>query len=341
MAVPIWKDYNVTLAATASSYPSGLLFRISTGGSVIFQGRAYPRPGQTALLARINDICADYLGHKFYLDEDSETGTYRATFAVEISTNGSTWTSVGSVEFLNDWSYEDGFNPSTAGLAFPIDGYVDPRQMIIQSRYSGSTVNAVVTYNSGSTITVTLSVGRTADFNNDFNNDFAKAAKDYDGAAILELQALVDVNYVTIGGIRYDVLQDTCAKYALYYINAYGGWDSLVIRGKAIQRDGMEHFTRFTDYDNAKTYARGKRNYVNELTRTWELHTAWLNDTQASRMHHLLESPAVYLHDLTTDEVRPVVITDQECEWKTLRNNGGKMFSYAINVELAQDRIRR
>ena len=61
---PIWKDRYVTLATSGNS----AAFEIRTGsssGPVIYTGTAYPRPGETDIYARINDVCADYLRHAF------------------------------------------------------------------------------------------------------------------------------------------------------------------------------------------------------------------------------------------------------------------------------------
>ena len=82
MTVPIWKDYYVTLLANAAGNTSGIQYRITVGGESIFQGRAFLRPGETSIKTRINDICADYLGHLFYLDQNSGL-KYRATFTVQ------------------------------------------------------------------------------------------------------------------------------------------------------------------------------------------------------------------------------------------------------------------
>lgn len=342
MAEPIWKDYTVTLAATASNYPDGLVYRIQYNNNgtyeTIFQGRAYPRPGQTALTTRINDICADYLGHYFPLEGTIE-GRYRGTFKVGIYT--SAWADVATVEFLNDWSYEPGFSPANSGLAFPIDGWLDPRQLLIQSRYSGNSVTATINFNNGNSITVTVSVGQSADFNNDFSDDFALLAKDYDGAAILKMPSLVNVRSITMGGITYPVYQDTCARYVLYYINAYGGWDSYVIRGRVSGVDSLTRHERRVEYDNADTVARGRETYALEIGRAFTFRTGWLTDDQAGRMHHLLESTAVYMHDLLEGVVRPLVLTGSDYHRRSYAENQHKPVYYEITAALAQDRIRR
>ena len=53
-------------------------------------------------------------------------------------------------------------------------------------------------------------------------------------------------------------------------------------------------------------------------------------------MHHLLNSPTVYLHDVVKGKVYPIVLTGSVTEHKNNRLN-----QYAIEAELAQDRIRR
>ena len=53
-------------------------------------------------------------------------------------------------------------------------------------------------------------------------------------------------------------------------------------------------------------------------------------------MHHLLNSPLVYLHDVSTGLIRPIVLTGNVTEYKQQALN-----VYAIEAELAQDRIRR
>ena len=66
-----------------------------------------------------------------------------------------------------------------------------------------------------------------------------------------------------------------------------------------------------------------------------------MSDDEASRMHHLLNSPNVYLLDMETDEMMPVVLTNTTTEYKTYKGNGGKLVNYTIEATLAQERIRR
>jgi hypothetical protein len=66
-----------------------------------------------------------------------------------------------------------------------------------------------------------------------------------------------------------------------------------------------------------------------------------MKNNEAAKMHHLLGSTEVYLYDLEKDRMIPVVITDNECKYKTFQNEGGKLVEYEINVKVAKQMIRR
>jgi hypothetical protein len=71
------------------------------------------------------------------------------------------------------------------------------------------------------------------------------------------------------------------------------------------------------------------------------MHTSWLPDDESSRMHHLLNSTNVFLGDLVTGQMIPVILTNTTTEYKTYKGNGGRLVNYTINVTIAQERIRR
>ena len=49
----------------------------------------------------------------------------------------------------------------------------------------------------------------------------------------------------------------------------------------------------------------------------------------------------VYLHNLETDEIIPVVITNSQCEYLTYTNNGKKPYFYNITVEESNQKMRK
>lgn len=131
-----------------------------------------------------------------------------------------------------------------------------------------------------------------------------------------------------------------CGEYALIYLNSYGGWDSLLIEGKSEKTDRYTSYTTERFYNNT-TREFGKNRYVNEIAGEWELHTGWLNDTQAANLvKNLLSSNKVYLQDITKHTIIPVVITNSEGVYKKFRNEK-EFISYQIEIEESQNKERK
>ena len=160
------------------------------------------------------------------------------------------------------------------------------------------------------------------------------------GTAVFDLSAWDNVASVTINGKTWEVVTD-CREWVVYYVNAYGGWDSLLIEGNTIETDSLKRHTREMEYDNRSIQNRGTQNYVNEITKSYTLHTSWMSDAESLRMHHLLNSPEVYLFNINTGDMIPVTLNNTTTEFKTYKNNGGRLVNYTIDATLAQERIRR
>ena len=58
-------------------------------------------------------------------------------------------------------------------------------------------------------------------------------------------------------------------------------------------------------------------------------------------MHHLIGSTEVYMYDLENGDMIPVVLTTNDCRYKTYGTEGNKLMSYEIGVRVAHNRIRR
>lgn len=339
MPSPIWKDYIISLGSAASVH-----FRVMQGGAVLYQGRSVMRPGQTSNLIRINDICADYMPAQVpSFVNGTVIDVSNAVFVVQTSTDGSTgWTDVATVEFSDDWSYD--YN-SQAGwpLSYPIKDTIDPRQILLIPVNSPDMQTVVIHYADGSTSTLWVAVKVVPDFNNDFNVDFAITGRDISSGIItVDLSQYPGASYVTVGDETYTIDAGSCSRYVLYYKNAFGGWDSLLIEGNDKRTDQLTRNDIQLDYDNRTESARGRRNYLNEIIWGVQLTTGWLDDVQAGRMHHLLESTDVYLHDLSgVYGLRPVTLTDTVVEYRTYQNNGRRLVNYTFNARVAQDFIRR
>ena len=314
---PIWRDTAVSFGA-AESAP----FQISADGELIYAGEAFRRPGASELSARVNDVCADYLGNPLPdlssgADRDQAAPELVRTFGVQVMM-GSTVSAVAEVTFTLDWSYDPGRTMS--GLANdPIVPLLDSRQKLVATVYGGTMLvmsSPVV----GLGVAYKIGEGLQGGYN-----------------SVLNLEG---VRRISVGGLPWDV-EETCARHALYYLNALGGWDTLVMRGASSVSDSVERSEAWRNYDNSDFRNRGRVNWRNAVTRTWTMHTGWLTDAQAAKMHHLLESPDVYLMDLDTGEVRAVVLTDTDAPVKTFKGEGRRLVDYTVTAQFAQDMERR
>lgn len=179
------------------------------------------------------------------------------------------------------------------------------------------------------------------DFNNDFNTDFVRSVNSAgSGTAVFSLRSYPNAVKVAINGVEYKVVSE-CSRYCLYYINAHGGWDSLLIEGNHSEADELQRYLRDVDYDNNDVQNRSKKNYINEITKKMILHTSWMSDESSLRMHHLMNSIDVYLYDIQAGQMIPVVMNNMQTKYKTYKGEGLKLVDYEIDVTIAHDRIRR
>ena len=336
---PIWKDRNITLA-TGTDYADFEVRIGSAAGELVYSGRAYRRPGSADVVTRINDICAGYLaaslpdlGSRFTSMQVSET------FVTVVA-----GAAVDTVTFVNDWSYDPlRVITATTSLSDPILPELDPRQTFFFSVLDGSdTFSITLHFQDGTSADVVVPVVRTADFNNDFNEDFSTSASaGSSGTAVLDLSTFNGLDYITANGMTFYVREKGCARYVAAYVNAFGGWDTLVLDGICLRRDDLTRHTIDTDYDNADASARGRKDYAIEVAPAWTLRTGILTDAQSEKMHHLLNSTEVYLLDFADMIWRPVVLTDSGNQVQTYKGNGRRPCVYEFNAQLAQERFRR
>ena len=127
-----------------------------------------------------------------------------------------------------------------------------------------------------------------------------------------------------------------CGEIALYYKNRKGGWDSFLIEGTVTKKDEYTKYTYNRSFNN-NTLEFENGTYHSQIITSYVLNTGWLSDTESDNLaFNLLSSNEVYLHNLCTDKVYPVVIKDNSATYKTYKNNSRKLVNYQINVEESQ-----
>ena len=337
MAIPIWKDKFVNLGTYASRY-----FRIRVGSTTIYSGRAYRAASSGSLFVRINDICADYIAPKPlavpYLS--GSTMSFPVSFTVQSSSNGSSWSTVETVQFNDDWSYDNGFDPSVSGMAFPVTGRIDLRQRIYQTRYTTSAVTATARYGS-TTRSVSLTV-QTSPPQDGFLNALCHAGAGYvvfDCASYATYSGKT-LTSVKIGSATY-VVTNTCPKKVLYYKNPFGGYDHLLIEGNALRSRSVQRETFVADYDN--DYRNRERwDFQNEVTETWNVNTGLLTLDETARMPYLLDSPLVFIADLDNPSaIVPALVVTDSYQAETYAVKGSRMKNHTFDVKVAQNEYRR
>lgn len=301
-------------------------------GNVLFSGKSYVTPNSNVANINVSNICANYLNSSI---KDKVNGAY-PTEALKhfiLNINGAGY----SDYILANWWYPNENNElNTNGYystSFPIKYEFDKRQFITYSAMAlrentiliESYLNDIEDY-----------ISLLPEFNLNAIGSFVYLEKANDDV-VQEFTDKIKIND------KIYKFENTCATHCLYYVNAFGGWDSLLINGNVKRTDNITTNT-FIQSTNER------KKIKNDIVTNWVLYTDWLNDEQASRMYHLLESTEVYLQDLTKadinnndfySEVIPVNITNTNCEYKTFTNNGKKKFYYTIEVEEVKRKIRR
>lgn len=349
---PIWKDESFGVQTGDFS-----IYKV-TGEDMqlIYSGHAVRHPGSSGPAPRasvyVNDIIADHLDSPDMADILENAASGRFTESPLLTTfrfyDGETLR--GTASYAADWSYDYGYNYETQwkGMSFPITGYMSPGHPLLYTAVQALGVYVTVGYPDGHTETGSA-ITRTADFNDDYNGDFAKETSPFDGFLVLDAADYPGAVSVTVGTLLPDGgrlsdeyrIVDSCSRYSVCYRNAYGGWDSLLLEGLCSMSDALTRHNAQRSYSNSLAANRGTFNFCNEMTRQWTLRTGWMTDSQSMRMHHLLNSPDVYLYDSLDGLYRPVVLTDTETEYRTYRGNGRRMVSYEMNAQLAQPMQRR
>lgn len=309
---PVWKDDSISVVGDYTQYT------LFADGETVYEGAVYGLDGRAEL--SVNDIAKQYLSYddiKWGI-EKSVNSNYCRSFSIA-DDSGDT---IFKRSYFNSYGYDNPI-PMSGNLMIlsePIDGDIPFGAEIPLSVFSKTSV------------TYSIYKGNTVAFNGTNpsrtnTNHLLRA----DG---------INVPYI-IGGVEYYRSVPRCeGQYVIYYVNAFGGWDALLVKGNSKRSDNISIYSYDRKRDNTTARHQSTR-YMDDITPKWELHTSWLDDEHSRRMHHLLESNMTYLYDVINDRLIPTVVTDTKCDWLTYRNNGRKMVNYTITMNESQKKDRR
>lgn len=337
---PIWKGkfFSFTPSACPVDY---VLVNASVPNILNYRGRVVAPPDGSQATLQLFDIIAPYCRQDPALPDAPSLRGYIENYAL-LKLRLTTYPAVGSasVQAFNvfaDWSYgRVNFTPGPERTitSDPVRRIIDPRMPLI---YSSIQVKG------GSFLEVGGMAFETVQLPGSFDSMSIRhtaIGPGHEGEAARV--RIVSENVLNEYGPTYTV-RNTCARWALYYVNALGGWDFLVLDGfvrpsETYARESVElHHPVLGLADQP-----GSRVYLNRIGRTWELSTGWLNDAESERFGiHIPGTTQAYLYDMDRGEFLPVSIDDTEMQVDTtLRTNGHRPVCYTITVKLQQERFR-
>lgn len=323
---PIWQDCEYiwasqesvvfTLSTEVAEYTD---FGVEYTERTIYKGKAWRKPDDDRIRVMINKICQNYFDEA-YLPLDSTTigvnGGYRKFYL-----KSEAGTLLHTYYFVNDWSYK------TLKLGLKtnpiIPNIVDGQRLFFSAFAHDEPMGFEwgMTYYDG-----------TPNYSN------MEMVKNNLSTVIVPPSRSEGVKTFSFGNRSYQMIPRCAARYVLYYLNPYGGWDWFPVMGTVKRSDNLTQYSYTRNYNNT-TLDFGKTRYLSEINVRYAMNTGWLSQAQSDRMWELMESNSVYMHDLSTDEIRPMVITDTQVEHKQ-KNRSQKIIQYTINIEESQTRER-
>ena len=294
-------------------------------------------------IQNLNEILSQYVNPtpiSFISQLQPDNASHSIFYIYYTQNDWQTWTN-DFVVINYDWSY---IQNSRAVLSDPIINLVDNRQFFVYTIKAGTPdTQTTVTMKIENIVVTSFQISGYTYYNlvqdlstSTYPGEFTYA---YSYDFFVDRTAPIDgVNKITIGPSTYYVT-NTCYKYCLYYLNQYGGWDSLLFRGRELQTDDLSRLSYKKNYIVQSTDFH-KVDYLTTIQERWSLNTSFLDNTESSKMINLMASNKIFIHDLEEGYIAPVNITNSNCEHKNYRNQGRKMATYNIEVSASQPKYR-
>lgn len=294
-------------------------------------------------IQNLNEILSQYVNPtpiSFISQLQPDNASHYTFYIYYTQDDWQTWTN-DFVIINYDWSYT---NDARSVLSDPIINLVDNRQFFVYTIKSGTPdTQTTITMRIGSIVVTSFQISGYTYYNlvqdlstSTYPGEFTYA---YSYDFFVDRTVPIDgVNKITIGPSTYYVT-NTCYKYCLYYLNQYGGWDSLLFRGRELKTDDLARLSYKKNYVAGSTDFH-KVDYLTTIQEKWALNTSFLDDTESSKMINLMASNKIFIHDLEEGYIAPVNITNSNCEHKNYRNQGRKMATYNIEVSASQPKYR-
>ena len=316
---PTWQDTFIAIPRTSEdesnmTYSVSILDNETGNFEIVYRGNAVFTEEDPEI--NITEIVRDYVEDNINIYGDAGLTQKSNLTKVMLNTEEGDANLVASLYYYYDYSFDKELKFTRNQ---PILNYFDVRQDIFLSFLNLP----------GETNTVTISAGHrplrlTFDTPGIFHNKRAY----HEGNVIINAP---DKRTVLTS-------KNTCAKYAIYYLNPLGGWDQLLIEGKVLKTTKLENKSYKRNFDN-NTNEFENKHYLKNLTTSYKFTTGYLTDEQAKLMPNLIKTTKAYLCELDTNNYIPVLINNNSVDIQTYRNQGRKLFTYTIDVQESQNKF--
>lgn len=329
----------VNLSTTGITEGDPITYTIYKDNSKVYQGRVFPESSnQNTIQIDISPVCRETLG-VFY-----ETIAFDNTITnVKPLPALNNISSIGVFEVRNEggtsvidtrtvfYNYNTDYISEYSDIGYlnePILQDADPRQYLTLTAYNTTGAN-----------TFSYQINRNTAIN--VPGTFVKAFEVF----ALDLSQLSlsphDTLTITANGesFVYHITYECRNRFVLYYVNKYGGLDSLLCQGKRVESFSATR-TDVRLYDNRLSRKDFQATRINQdIDKSYQLNTGLLDDEGASRIDNLIYSPKVWIQDLDKGTITSCLIDDNNYSVKTFRND--RLITYQINVTESQQYIRK
>lgn len=156
----------------------------------------------------------------------------------------------------------------------------------------------------------------------------------------INLNTTVNAVGIVTNNITNENKINSCGDYAVYYLNSYGGWDTLLLNNKVNKSKNINYYTT-EKYFRKPNVDFEQYRYISELQNSYELNTNFLTDIESQNIvDNLFVSNEVYLHNLKNNELFAVIITNTNIDYKVY-SDGLELPQYTINVKESQIQLKR
>ena len=334
---PVSGDTNFIIYTVATDTPGDTTSNIIYSGYIV---NGYSLKNLNEILSqyiRVEDISFNQTTPTLFQDDEQSRN-----FFVYYTQNDWVDYTYDRITITYNWSYE----PASRNKTKRIINLLDYRQYLVYSMMSRDGTEEPVSVTLGNRTIDNFVVDGDSTWtyvrnlkDEDYPGEFT-IAYSYDFFVYRTGEELDEgsMTKLTINGTPYYVT-NTCYRYAIYWQNELGGYDYMLFAGKEMQTDNLSRLSYKKNYIS-QSLDFHEKDYLTTIGETWSLNTSWLTDAQGANLISLFASNKVYLHDLETQKILPVNVTNSSLEHKTYKNQGRKLCSYVLEVKASQPKYR-